>query len=176
MHSLSLWQVQSAACSSEAPSDGSKWSSQLIVWFWSIDGSSLMNRNVLTENPISLPNDVWTTFSLFCVPTHRMMLDFVSQIVTVKTQALNDQNRHRHQMSEWDRCHNHHYESDNFSNWNKYSIFLDYMKGDSQPLGSLWCAVSVYFTYVGVIPSKLWLALMLTLVVPPRVPAWTFMV
>ena len=86
VHSLSLWQVQSAACSSEAPSDGSKWSSQLIVWLWSFDGWSSKNRNVLTENPISLPNEVWTTFNLFRVLTHRII---VTVIVTYRRDCQN---------------------------------------------------------------------------------------
>ena len=55
----------------------------------------------------------WTMIhgGVFC---NTKFVPIIRYFVTAKTSALNNQNRRHHQMSEWGRYHNRHYEFDNF--------------------------------------------------------------
>ena len=50
----------------------------------------------------------------FWVLTNHIVVDFIFRTVNVKSQTWNNRNTDRPQISEWDRLHNHHYESDSF--------------------------------------------------------------
>ena len=66
LHSVSVWHVQSGACTSKILSTGSKWRWQVIVCLCaSVDDSSVdWNLKVRNENSTLRPNTVCSTLSL----------------------------------------------------------------------------------------------------------------